>query len=155
MAGASSCRGAGNSMRLSSTQISGGLALCCGLFILRVLGQLVQELHPVAWLPSIEAWQGSSIPYHWLLIFQLLIIGALIYLCRGVKRQSITPNIVRGKALRGFAVVYGGCMLARLIVGSLNISSSAWFHKPIPALFHVLLASALMLFAKYDLEFRK
>lgn len=56
------------------------LALCTlsFLFLSRIIGQLIQYFYPVAWLPALESWQGSALPYGFLLASQLIILAVMI-----------------------------------------------------------------------------
>lgn len=122
------------------------------LFCLRVVGQLVQVVSPVAWLPPLSAWQGSKLPYPVLLALQLVIIFLMF---RGIRRHASGSSRRRphlGKWLLFLGAAYFLVMAARLIIGVTDFSGHPWFHRPIPALFHLVLASFVLLLSAFHLN---
>ena len=125
------------------------------LFCLRVAGQLIQVLSPVAWLPPLPAWLGSTLPYAVLFVSQL----AIIFLMFRVSRRHASGFVQRHSSL-GKWLMFGGAfyflvMAARLVIGLADLSGPAWFHRPIPAFFHLVLASFVLLLAAFHLNWIK
>jgi hypothetical protein len=135
----------------STRSYAWALRICTWLFVLRILGQLVQEVGSVSFLPPREDWQGSALPYPLLLGLQLLIVGGFIWGEQQVRHERWRRKRRLGKFLLLSGTVYGGAMLLRLIAGAANFTTEPWFHKPIPAAFHVVIASYLLILAKYHL----
>lgn len=119
------------------------------LFIFRVVAQLLQATFPTDWMPPFTQWQGSSLPYPALLISQILIVLAVAIVIRRISTGRLKPNIRLGRLL----LVLGGCyftvMSLRLVLGLTLLSSVPWFAKPIPAFFHLVLASIVLLIGSY------
>lgn len=53
----------------------------------------------------------------------------------------------------GFA--YFLLMFGRFLIGILGLSEFSWFQKPIPALFHLVLASFMIMLGMYHLRNHK
>ena len=121
------------------------------LFMLRVVAQLVQAVHEVRFLPSFEAWQGSATPYPLLLGFQAVIIAVLIIVLRVVKADAISPRPWIYQACFVLGGIYFLVMAFRLIASLTFLSEYEWFSKSIPALFHIILASLVLIFGHYFL----
>ena len=125
------------------------MLLLSGLFSLRVAAQLVQAAHEVPYLPSFEAWQGSAIPYPVLLGFQASILAALIVVLWRVNTNSISPRPWKHQACFALGGVYFAVMAFRLVAGLTFLTEYAWFAKSVPALFHIILASLILIFGHY------
>ena len=118
------------------------------LFAGRVIAQLVQERFPVAWLPSFDAWHGGFLPYWGLLSAQvtiLAVMGAAVWRLNG---SRIDPR--RWKYLVCYLTgsIYFVAMGLRFIAGLTILSDIPWFTKSIPALFHIFLASFVLVFGR-------
>jgi hypothetical protein len=119
------------------------------LFSLRVLGQAVQRWLPQSWLPTFSAWQGSSMPYALLLLFQLVIVAAMTLACyRAWYGRTIVQRRTR-QWLAGVGVIYMTLALARIAIGISVASAPLWFTAWISGVFHVVLAAFLLAYAGY------
>lgn len=145
----------GDSRTVRSSAYVTALWVLVFLFCLRVVGQLVQVLSPVAWLPPLSAWQGSKLPYAILLACQLVIIFIMICVSRRHASGSVQRRTSLGKWLLFWGAFYSLAMAARLIIGLADLSGHVWFHKPIPAIFHLVLASFVLLLAAFHLNWIK
>ena len=125
------------------------MLLLSGLFALRVAGQLVQAVHEVPYLPSFEAWQGSGIPYPVLLGFQGGILAVLIVVLWRVNTNAFTPRPWKHQACFALGGVYFVAMTFRLVAGLTFPTEYTWFAKSVPALFHIILASLILVFGHY------
>lgn len=121
-------------------------------FLARVLAQLVQWLAPTPLLPPFEAWHSATVPYLGLLGSQVLILAAQIWLLRGVVTGAHAPRRPLGLCLLALGALYFGFMLFRLIGGLTFLAHAAWFQARIPTLFHLVLASFLLVLAHYHLS---
>lgn len=115
------------------------------LFCLRVLGQLIQQISPLPWLPNLEEWQGSALPYWLLLTIQLAIIAVMVLSVRRYTSGNLVRRPAQGKWLLSLGTIYFVVMAGRLVIGWTLPSAGPWFHKPIPAIFHLVLASFILL----------
>lgn len=122
------------------------------LFCLRVTGQLLQFFSPFSWLPLFEKWQGSSLPYWLLLLIQLLIIVIMVRTVRRYTSGGVQKNHQKGKWLLAIGGVYFTSMAIRLIIGLSDLSAAPWFHKSIPAFFHLVLASFVLLLGAFHMN---
>lgn len=122
------------------------------LFALRVAGQAVQRWQPQAFLPPFEEFQGSGMPYPALLTIQLVILAVMGRICWRVRSGALDPRRRTGAILRAFGGVYMAGSLARIAVGLLMPDAPGWFTAWIPAFFHVVLATFVMVVAHCHLN---
>jgi uncharacterized protein len=122
------------------------------LFFLRVIGQLIQQTNSVAWLPQLGAWQGSSLPYGFLLSSQLFILAVMLRIAQQHSRGCVQKNTSKGKWLLVFGALYFVGMAGRLVIGIADLSMHPWFQKFIPAFFHLVLATFVLLLAAFHLN---
>ena len=125
------------------------LAFLLVLFVLRVLGQLVQQIREVSFLPSLEAWQGSGLSYPALLASQVIIVCLMLYFSLMVKRNRFPPLTWIYVSCFYLGGAYFGVMAFRFAAGLTFLSENPWFSKIIPTFFHVVLASYILLFGHY------
>lgn len=119
------------------------------LFICRVAGQFIQLVYPVPWLPELSHWQGSAAPYWMLLTIQLAIIAVMVKILRDHLKGTIVKSKRKGKWLLIFGSLYFLSMAIRFAVGLSGLSALPWFQKVIPAFFHLVLASFVLLLGAY------
>lgn len=119
------------------------------LFVLRVLVQAVQWAGPVPFLPSFDTWQGSGLPYPALLASQVLIVALLARALVVVRSRSITPATWKHRACFVLGGAYFAAMAFRLAAGLTFLSDVGWFAESLPALFHLVLATFVLLFGHY------
>ena len=119
-------------------------------FFGRVVGHIVQITMPVAFLPPLESFKGSELPDPVLLAAQIVILILFVVVARRMAAGSSViavrwtyPAIVLG-------VVYFLVMTARLVLGLTILADDKWFAATIPASFHLVLASAVVLIGAYD-----
>jgi len=122
------------------------------LFGLRVAGQALVVFLDVQWLPPLAAWQSGLLPYHWLLLSQVVIIllfariGWDIARGRGAFAQ---PRAWFGAGLLAFAMPYLLTMLVRYGVRMCLYPSERWTGGSIPTVFHWVLAGFLLTYGRY------
>jgi uncharacterized protein len=122
------------------------------LFFLRVIGQLIQHFNPVLWLPRLEVWQGSSLPYGFLLSSQLIILTVMIRITHQHASGCVQKNPSKGRWLLAIGILYLVGMTGRLLIGFTNLSMHPWFHKFLPAFFHLVLATFVLLLAAFHMN---
>ena len=119
------------------------------LFALRVLGQAVQHWWPQPFLPPFRMFQGSSLPYWLLLLFQMVILLIMARLAWRMLRGALVPNFRTGTALLWFGGIYMTASIGRIFVGATLPYAPAWFSTWIPAVFHVVLAAFVLTLALF------
>ena len=119
-------------------------------FLARVVSQAVQNWAPVSFLPPFDDFQGSGLPYSVLLSAQIAILVLLVVVVARmhhgrslISRRLILPVLVAGG-------VYFAVMAVRLVLGLSVLSHSVWFSTWIPTVFHLVLASLMVLIAAYQ-----
>lgn len=118
-----------------------GLVLLTTLFALRVMGQLLHEGFAIELLPAAVAWDGGALPYGLLLAGQVLILAAMIRL--SWRPPALSARLER--ILSGLGAVYFAGMALRLGLGLTLLAGTAWFAAWVPASFHLVLASFVLL----------
>lgn len=119
------------------------------LFALRVLAQLVQAVYEAPFLPPFEAWQGSGLPYPVLLGSQAVILALIVLALWKVRKGDIIPRPWQYLGCFALGGVYLSVMAFRLVAGLTFLAENEWFASSIPALFHVILASLILIFGHY------
>ena len=125
------------------------MAMLAGLFVLRVAGQLVQAVYEVPFLPPFEAWQGMGMPYAVLLSVQAVVIVVAAVVLRRVRADSMAPRRWKYQACFVVGGVYFAVMAFRLAAGQTFLAEYDWFAKGLPAFFHLVLASFILLLGHY------
>jgi hypothetical protein len=126
------------------------LVLLTGLFLLRVVGQLVVVTRPTSWLPAADQW--ALTPYRVLLPTQLAILGLLgwIDLDFALGRGFWTePRPALGTGVLWFSGCYAGAMAIRYVVRMIRRPDERWFGGTIPIVFHEVLAGYLAIFGNF------
>ena len=119
------------------------------MFGLRVLAQWIQFVSPVGFIPPFEAWQGSRLSYPVLLGSQLLILGILIWGAARIGSGRALRNPRLGCWLIVVGTVYFLTMAMRLALGLTLLAAVPWFAKSLPASFHMVLASYMLVAGHY------
>jgi hypothetical protein len=128
------------------------LSLLAGLFALRVAAQaaaLVIGNGADGVLPGFEAWHGGVLPYPLLLASQVLILAWLVQQARRFSAGEVAPNRRVGTGALAFGAVYFVTMFVRLILGLTVLRGHRWFGAPLPALFHLVLATYVLLYGHF------
>ena len=123
-----------------------------GLFLFRVVVQLIQSKFSVQYLPPFEAWHSGVLRYHYLVMMQALIIFIYGYICAQFTLERVVPRRATGKIFLYSGLFYGGAMVIRMFIG-LFISSSTWFHAYLSIFFHFILASFLIVVGLFHLKY--
>lgn len=119
------------------------LWILLALFALRVAGQLLVVTGHAPFLPPMDDWQSGVLPYPLLLASQIVILGVLATVClqfsRGMgffvqpRRWLATPLLITGW-MYAVGMILRYALLRR---------------DAIPVIFHVVLASFLLLVAQH------
>ena len=119
-------------------------------FLARVLGQAVQKWAPLSFLPPFDDFQGSGLPYPALLTAQIAILVTTVVVAVRMRRGKslLTPRLVVPVTVAG--VIYLAVMAVRLVLGLSVLSHSGWFSTWIPTVFHLVLASEVLLIGAYQ-----
>lgn len=120
------------------------------LFGLRILAQPLSQIVPE--LPSFDAWHGGLLPYPALLLSQLAIASTMAIVNLRLARGVLVPRPRLGRWLALLGTLYFAGMLMRLVLGQTLYADSSWLDRPLPALFHLVLAAWLLLLARYHLR---
>lgn len=119
------------------------------LFIFRILAQLAALLFNLNFLPPFESWHGGILPYPLLLATQFLILYWLVKTASQFSRGAVSARRDLGVNVLVIASIYFVVMLARLVLGMTILSEHRWFASPLPAFFHLVLASFLLLYGHF------
>jgi hypothetical protein len=119
------------------------------LFALRVGGQALQYGAPQFFLPEFDDFQGSSLPYGFLLLCQLIILAVMAYYSRRVWVGSLLPQSGAGMMLGGLGALYLFVSVGRIAIALLVPGAAPWFRAWIPAAFHLVLALYVLTLAFY------
>ncbi len=121
------------------------MSVLVSLFVLRVGAQLVQAIYPVEWFPDYEAWHSGLLPYPVLLATQFLIIYLMSYMLHRARMDRIRAKRWKYVLCYVFGVPYLALMAFRWVAGMTFMADSPWFSKSLPAFFHIVLASYILL----------
>jgi len=122
------------------------------LFCFRVGAQLIQAWSPVDVLPPFDAWASGAVPYWLLCVSQLLIIVVCARVIRRLYVGVVVPSAKLGKVLFLIGGMYLGLMCLRLIIGLTVLPDHFWFGAILPTLFHLVLASFILVHGRFHVE---
>lgn len=128
------------------------LWLLLALFGFRVGAQLVQSRVELSWLPPFEAWHSSVLPYPMLLLAQAAIVGFYGWVALAFIRGRVTPSRTSARLWLTVGWLYFGAMLLRLALGLTVLSSHGWFGSHLPTVFHLVLASFMIVAGTFHLR---
>lgn len=123
------------------------------LFIVRVVAQPLSLIIDSPLLPRFDAWHGGVLPYPALLAAQVLIIVWFARTAWRFSRGEAVPRRGLGIFFLVFGTVYFLTMLARLVLGLTIYRESRWFTSYLPTVFHLVLASWLLVYGRYHYKY--
>lgn len=132
-------------MKTQHKQYLFGLWLCTLLFAFRVIAQPLSTTGYFSCLPPFNTWYSGALPYPVLLISQGLILLLMLHVNVRWSRGIATPHPRTGKLLFGWGALYMTAMLARLMLGLTLLAGHPWFDRPLPTLFHLVLAGYVLI----------
>jgi len=132
---------------VSDAGATAALGLFTGLFVVRVVGQVLVWRRSPRWLPPMSEW--NLVPYRILLPIQLVFVVVMVAIAATVGRVEARPAF--GRFLIGLAAVYAGGMAVRYVIRMWRRPSARWFGGTIPIVFHLVLAAFLATWGRYHL----
>jgi uncharacterized protein len=126
-----------------------------GIFAIRVVAQPSSLIFKSKLLPTFEAWHGGVLPYPVLLLTQLLILAWMILTARRFYLGSVSASHRLGVKVLLFANIYFIGMLVRLVLGLTILKEHRWFASTLPAFFHLVLASFLLIYGHFHFRYGK
>ena len=123
-----------------------------GLFLLRVAGQALVAFLGVRWLPPMEQWYSGLLAYPYLLPAQLVILAVFGKVCLDFGRGHGWFVVTRpwfGRQVWWFGWLYLAGMIARYPLQMALHPEDRWLGRTIPIVFHWVLASFLLVFARF------
>jgi hypothetical protein len=124
-----------------------------GLFAFRVLAQPLSLVIRKSWLPGFDAWQSGAVPYPLLLASQIAILAVFAPGTRAVARGRAQLSRRAGLQLLAVGAIYFVSMLVRLTLGVTTMRGHTWFDRPIPTLFHLVLAASVLVYGHFQWRF--
>ena len=145
-------RATGTFHRLHLSSVAAVMTLLSGLFLLRVIGQVLVTYAGVGWLPEEGHWQSGLLPYPALLASQIVILAVMAAIARDAWRGSgwlIASRPRAGRFVRIASVVYFAAMVVRYVVTMALHPDWFPFEHSIPTFFHWILATYLFLYSGF------
>ena len=125
------------------------LAVLLALFMFRVVAQVIQAVAPVDDLLPFEAWHSGTLPYPALLAAQIAIIVLFAWLALRFWRAEPLAGARLRIGLWGFGILYFVVSILRLVSGFTFATGNRFMAAHLPAFFHIVLASAVIVIASY------
>jgi len=128
------------------------LSILTGLFVFRLVAQLIQVWYPVAFLPSFEAWQSGALPYPLLFVSQVTIAGLCVRVVWRMFKDTVVPAYKKGTILLHLGGLYAGVMSIRLFVALTVAPEHFWFSARLPTIFHFVLAAFIFVYGRFHVS---
>jgi uncharacterized protein len=122
------------------------------LFAGRVVGQLAVVLDLAPFLPPMEQWQSGLMPYPVLLAAQVIILVTFVIVCAQFTRGRgyfVDRRGWLGTPLWIAGSIYAATMVVRYAAWMTIRPDQRWTGDLIPVVFHLVLASFLLLVAHH------
>ena len=126
-----------------------------GLFSARVLTQLIQSGFNIPFLPELELWQGSVLPFNALMLVQILILVLLAIIARRFSKGRMVPCRIAGVTLLTLGSLYLTVMFLRMALDAYMFTQDQWYIHNLTTFFHLVLASFVFLVGHYHWRNRK
>jgi uncharacterized protein len=123
-----------------------------GLFLARVLGQVLVVTVRPRWLPGLRQWQSGLLPYPVLLLSQVTILAVMsvVALDLWLGGELISPRREgNGGILLALSYIYAAGMVVRYVIRMARRPAQRWCGGTIPIFFHVVLATWLWVLGSY------
>jgi hypothetical protein len=120
------------------------------LFVARVVGQILAATMRPRWLPPMARWYSGVMPYRYLLLSQLLIIGLMVAMIVAVSRSTGVlgaPRTSLGVIALWASYVYAAGMVWRAVHRIAQPPEGKGV--VIPIVFHVVLATFLLVYGSW------
>ncbi|HNP30103.1 MAG TPA: hypothetical protein PKK23_13735 [Nitrospirales bacterium] len=125
------------------------LFMLTGLFMFRVVAQLIQVWHPLGVLPSFETWQSGALSYPILLMCQISILWACLRIVWRMFKGTVVAVPKKGQIFLYLGGLYLAVMAIRLTIGLTVASEHFWFGPVLPTIFHIVLATFMLVYGWY------
>ena len=125
------------------------LWLLLGLFTIRVLAQPIALHVDTPLLPRFESWHSGLLPYPVLVLTQVVVMLWLARTAWAFTTGAIAPRSRFGVVTMTLGGVYFAAMVMRLLLGATVLTDARWFASPLPTVFHLVLATYLLLFGHF------
>lgn len=139
-------------MAASRTRAGRGLLALTLAFTGRVVAQPLAALTGWPFLPPFDAWQSGALPYPVLLASQILLIAVMTRTAWAIGAGRLRPSRRLGWILAVFTGLYGGVMVARLVLGLTIARGHWWLDAPLPTVFHLVLTTYLAIVVHHHLR---
>jgi hypothetical protein len=122
------------------------------LFAIRVIAQPLSLLVQTPLLPPFASWYSGVVPYPLLLVAQIVILIVLTAGIRGTDRRAASWSRRTVVLFGVFGALYFVTMALRLVLGTTILQAHPWFGRTIPAFFHLVLASYVLVYADFHIR---
>jgi hypothetical protein len=137
----------------ASRRYAAYLWLALTLFAVRVVAQPLSLVVSAPFLPPFDSWYSGVVPYPFLLASQVAILALLVAGARRVSTGLVRSGRRTGLILLMVGGVYFGSMALRLGLGTTILRQHAWFGRTIPAVFHLVLATYVLLYGNFQFRY--
>jgi hypothetical protein len=134
---------------IPSRRYAAGLWLLLVLFAFRVVAQPMALVVHSTLLPPFESWHSAALPYGVLFASQVAILLVLAWTAWRFTNGGVEARRGVGIVALALGGLYFAIMLARLILGLTALNHLRWFASPIPTVFHLVLATSLLLYGRF------
>ena len=124
-------------------------SILLALFVFRVGAQLWQSFAPTSLLPPFQAWHSGALAYPALVAAQIAIIVFVVWLVQGFWRGAIPPSAAVGRWSTWIGLAYLVGAVLRLGLGLTVARDVPFLGDLLPAFFHIVLASIVLVAADY------
>jgi len=127
------------------------LWICQGLFLLRVIGQVIVVFYSPSWLPPQKEWYSGLIPYPILLTIQIVIIIFMTRISWDNTKKAGNFFVTKSKTKKVLLIVslvYFLIMCFRYLFQIVLVPENRWFRGTIPIISHWVLAAYIFLLTK-------
>jgi hypothetical protein len=125
------------------------LWLLLGLFTIRVVAQPIALRVDTPLLPRFESWYSGVLPYPLLVLTQGVIMLWLTRTAWMFSTGAIVPRPRFGIVMMVLGGIYFVAMVMRLLLGATILSHERWFASPVPTVFHLVLATYVLLYGHF------
>jgi hypothetical protein len=142
---------------IGATQRAVLLWTLLGLFAARVAGQLAVASGRAPFLPPMEQWQSGLLPYPALVAFQIVALVLLGMVCVHFSRGSgyfVRHRRWLGTPLWILGWIYAASMVMRYAAWMTLRPDQRWTGDLIPVIFHIVLATFLLVVADHHRRMR-
>ncbi len=126
------------------------LCILLFLFLFRVSMQFILQFAEVSFLPGFDKWHSNTLPYELLLICQIIILFVYGRICLRVGNNTLKSKKSVYVFLLIFGCIYFISMLMRYSVTMYLHPEMRWTGHLIPIVFHLVLASFLIVLGLYQ-----